>query len=1782
MGLVDKTNGEVSPVGYSLDSEGAITGDNSLLDRIGGAAKDTADFATKGIPLTAMSIVNSFANTPIALYNLFGGHAGYFDENSWDGVFSGDTLDYYREHKQGIETAGLVIGSLLPGAAAFKGYQAATKMAATRYAMYQAGEVSDVASSYLGLLPGVARKNILNDIEVGMATDAYKAAGGAGEAMGAATEATEAYAANPYGGAAFYNNLRVAKALGVANQYGDAFLASLAVEAASNAAMLGSPLLRDSDIKDVTSNMFQGALLGGFLGGTVDSFFMNGQINKARMVADRDSKLQEHFTDLGAGPFTEPDRMVDILKSVDKLDDSLDKGIQLNWLQRTKATGTRNNALTEAQISLNRMTGDADVSAGVLNTIMKQRQAIRQTADAGGDLDKLYNFWSNLAGAGRVMEDVAPTSMEDTFFLNRFNKDSPHVGDLSAYFTPKAGMRVDKEGNVTEVLQGVDTSMAYKIDKNNPPRMASPGDEIRVGDNAVKITTAKEAFDAGYDVFVRYDGGARVNPDSTRITQVARPGEGTILPQYVEREFRSTGKIPEKFGKAIVSDPQYIDTVTGNVTDTVSPVVGDLGRPEVTPRGLVTKVGTNVTREFNFKVNGDENLITPDTDPLEANARYVWAAKRGIKVGDDLNSEDPAYLEQLYREFQESGKDYNSWTKIMKGVKVDGGEILDAFGSPQDILEQLYEVKKNLISDAHDAGELNLDQLARLANAPAAKAAQGLFTTPEELMEPIENSSNLRHIKAQFKLGSAFDQDGNMINGFLDAQYRKQIINDRIEDAVRNAQNVATGVMPELERIKIDKTSTDAIIDASGAGFLKQSQGAYGSFRQACESVGRQVNLAIGRWSTKAGEAMGPSARELRNPDNKMDFMKLSNFVTAARSTGEQWTWLPDELRSELPWLKEGQRVAVLKKAINDVTNPGAETKKVWDHDFIPKGFIHPSMTGEQTTERGLRTFYVLDQHGGDFLKAHHDLNGITVRADMERRSALGLSTPIDPDIIYVPAIDTKANPHFFLARPKSDTSFGRPNYSMVTAASEDDLWQKRLALENEFEIINKDGSVNFHKAMGDYDSGRGFYSSRTDGALARKGILNDIVPVTNPDNLIRQFADFHAKMGTKMVREYTELANSQLFAELKHMGDRFTSMASSKTENAVNRIMSLRSKEDPYDRFMKTALDVSPKEEYQLWNNTNEAIEATADTVFKQVADAIKMVRVKGDVDTMLKMGEAIAQGGLGNPFEKTAQGMARYGLSEGLPPAKYLSNIIKANNAMIGSLVIKFDPLQQLLHAVSTPILMASEGFNVMNGGAMRELVQTSLPGTKVPMWAVAKPMFNSVKNFWNRANIPAEELEMMSRVVEGRTMGTEEMATLRDVAMPYGVKWDDFKYAEYMKKINNFISKPYEWTEAFTNFVTADMARQVFKAQGFEGKALEDNMTSFVNRVKANILTSQRPVAFQGPLGQAVGLFQTYYLNMMQNIFRYVENGEAKTLGLLLGLQGTLFGVQGLPGVNLINRSVAMEGGNSSHADLYSILPDYMGKDLAKWVLYGSTSNILGVNLYQRSELNPRSISLIPTNPADWPGVSGAIRFYGNLYNTVSKIANGGDVWNSLTMGLEHNGLSRPLTGLAELIQGYSTTSKGGLIQLNHPAGMNELFNGAMFARLLGGRPLDEAIVLNDMYRRNLYAAKDRARLETLGEAVKSKMIDGKELSADDVQDFAARYSALGGNIKQFNSAMVRWHQQSRSSIANKVFDHLQEPRAQQAMKAMGGRPLVDYNNSTQMAPPPQPDLSEGAGQ
>ena len=1704
----DAGSGEASDFAYSLDTHAALSKEPSLFE-------SASNVITKGIPLTGLAIVNSFANTGIEVANFFGAGIQKWSVGAeLQDIGAADYEDYYKAHEQGIEGAAFALGSFIPGMTAIK----ALKLA-------QAGKVGGIIQRATGIFSG-PRDVILQ---------------GAKEQILA-------------GDAALFPSLRAEKYKAIALGAGDQALQALAFETAVTATMKASPLLEDKDFTEIGTDMFYGVLLGGGIGGFIEGIGIRAALNKAKLSADVSTKASELTEQYGFAPGATykgttlaGDRVVALMHSIDAIPDDT-----VSVLAAKKATETKDRAALTAQnllVELAGGKGKEDLAQSLFGVLMKMKAN-------GANKEEIYNYLAGASSLSRVDESFTG-AVDDGFYINKF------LGTKAA----KSAKGVTFEDLISDHPNpSADISLRYRLREGaGKPVIATATDtyETPTGEKAFKYASSREAFDEGADIFIDKKLNLVVNPKAPNIEgRVPRPGEDRVLSLKEEQALGVTrgGTLPDG-SKPLTGAGIILNTETGGVTNTAIPVVGDYGSQTLIPRGLA--FGERESAQF----PGTE--ITVDTPSLDVNARYIWAAKRGIKAGDEIHDTDIPMLEQLYRQVtSDKGGFEVAMDKLRNsGVTLSGGDDLPY--SSSELINKITQAKNDYIHDLIEAHpNMSSEEVALRANVTEKYLQEAMGSAAiGDIIPDVNRFTVPNHIAINYDIGNPMTQDGQILRGYLDSQYRLQVVSDAAEAAL--AKEVGTN----YKNFTINGlSSADATIEGARAGFLSFSNSNYGSLGQQVERIGRYLTLELQRRLGEMSRILAPHANAIR--DNLQAAAELGAFTAVRQRTGEKYMFFPPELLSKYPQMTEDTAVlrsSMIKDRKGNVVG--------WNPDFAPDGFLRGRFKTDQAGEvlpGQLHTFYNLSPEVAAFERAQMGINDQTIISRNNWYAAQGIARATETGTLYAPPIDTSTYKHFALVKARPGTAFSDDSVSMITAETAELLEQKMAALRSDFSIYTKDMVADYHKALGDYQYDRNFMDSRVNSEFTRRGILNDIFPDVNPNTILQRYIDFNTRQTTRTLRDFVELGNAQTFAELEALGARYAGAETSQT-GFLNKYFG-NSAENPYQSYIKTALSIGPRDEYRLWQDAQEKLESFASTAYRMAKDTFRSAK-----DGVISYEEAsgiMEKFGLPNPYAAAVNPLtAYYDVANKLPPTRILSKIVSTANAITAATAIRLDVMQSAITLISSPILTMAEASSVLKGIGSVELPDGS--GRSVP--GVSRLFFNAVNNFWNPA-IREEWLPKYAAAQITRDVSSEYFEMINNLSLPYGKGWNESTILNNLTSAVNTATKftGSQWTENFVRFVAADVSRQIYQSLGVVGTDLMDNISTFVNRVHGNYIASQRPVAFQGPLGSAIGLFQTYQINLFQQLFRYVENGEAKTLAILAGLQTSLFGLQSLPGYQLINQHlIGNSPGNIGHQDIYSTVANFFDPKLGNYLLYGVASNVLGAGLYSRGDINPRQLTVLPLNPLDYPAISGAVNFMSNLLNTADKVVQGAGIKDSLLLGLEHNGISRPLSGLGQMMQGYVSTGAGSLIAATSPhmgsnaAGWNDIISAANFSRLLGARPLDEAIAMDNQYRSTLYEAKDTARIERLGAAVKATLGGDTPLNGDDLSNFIKRYAASGGAIERFGQEMVRWSLDAKVSKANEIYQHLQKPLAQQMMIQMGGRQLPDFQNrgneSFNLAPP-----------
>ncbi len=284
-------------------------------------------------------------------------------------------------------------------------------------------------------------------------------------------------------------------------------------------------------------------------------------------------------------------------------------------------------------------------------------------------------------------------------------------------------------------------------------------------------------------------------------------------------------------------------------------------------------------------------------------------------------------------------------------------------------------------------------------------------------------------------------------------------------------------------------------------------------------------------------------------------------------------------------------------------------------------------------------------------------------------------------------------------------------------------------------------------------------------------------------------------------------------------------------------------------------------------------------------------------------------------------------------------------------------------------------------------------------------------------------------------------------------------------------------------------------------------------FMDKAVGNFHASQRPVFFQGTLGVALGLFQTYSLTLGQNIYRHLEMKNYKALGVAALTQSGIFGIGSMPGFHAVSNLIG-EHFSDQHVDLTTGTYRALGDDAAETVLYGLPS-LAGLGTHTRGDANFRIPGLTGDNVV-------AINFAKQAAQSVATVAGsvgqGNNAGQAFMEALSLQSLSRPLARSAELASGYSVTRAGNTVQTPEEVWTT---TGVM-ARVLGTRPVTETKLREADQLNRFYGAIDRKARQDVIKEIRTG-IRNSDFSDEKLSKAAEEYFRKGGTPTGWRSAV-----------------------------------------------------------
>ena len=619
---------------------------------------------------------------------------------------------------------------------------------------------------------------------------------------------------------------------------------------------------------------------------------------------------------------------------------------------------------------------------------------------------------------------------------------------------------------------------------------------------------------------------------------------------------------------------------------------------------------------------------------------------------------------------------------------------------------------------------------------------------------------------------------------------------------------------------------------------------------------------------------------------------------------------------------------------------------------------------------------------------------------------------------------------------------------------------------------------------------------------------------------------------------------------------------------------------DNPAANLIKMALDISKADEYPLWTPLNKFLDGGISTLVDKVSKTF------GSATSLEHLDE------INSALNDVVVDSALYEAMNGKVARGTLTSLVNKANSLLATFALRSDPFNALNNAVGSSVLLGTELKAVIRTigtgnaeavGELAALAKIKTPGTGDMVFSPAKLIAKRIKDF--HSDKAGREWFKQHGFITEITAQYDQTLDSIGIALAKG---DATTMHKAMVAAKSLGDKAEKWSanklaEEFNRYVAAGVMKDItdiaVKHGALDEKTALSYINTFVNRTQGNYLASQRPILFQGPLGQAMGLFQTYQFNMLQQLFRHIGEGNKKDLLVMLGLQGGIYGMNGLPAFNALNTHIiGAAGGNTEHRNLYDAIFSGAGKEAGEWLLYGGLSNGLSLfhpdlksNIYSRGDINPRHVTLVPVDPSKTPIWQASERLFTNIKDGLTQVAMGADVWGTFLRGIEQNGVSRPLAGMAQILEAAGrpdgkvvSTNQQGNILMAH-----DLYSLSSLMRVAGAKPLDEAIVNDTMFRINTYRSNDATKRKQLGEGIKTSILNGSPPDQEQINSFAEAYARAGGKHDEFAAFMASQYKNTSISQANQLRQKLSSPYSQSMQYIMGGYRLEDLNFSSPLS-------------
>ena len=1159
----------------------------------------------------------------------------------------------------------------------------------------------------------------------------------------------------------------------------------------------------------------------------------------------------------------------------------------------------------------------------------------------------------------------------------------------------------------------------------------------------------------------------------------------------------------KSIGRIGPSDPakltMYLDTQTGNLTD--SAIMGAAERG-VTLGSQKAVIDNTVLGPKNFL----EDLSQMDAG--HADALHMLAVKMGREgkgfeypgvvlggkvVAQSFFADTPFHLAAA-REFAK---------KHGKAVLIGKDKNVIAQANVDEIARRQLELNDSLAADlyakGHTAEAVELKLNTNPLDGPNAKTKYA-DRTDKGLTTP-------RFLQTDYELANVGERDV-AIASILQTGF-KQVYKDRVTESF---DPIMSNLGVKLDGYIDEFTGTAATTDAPGL-FGFGGQGVAGGFRNQIEQIGVITENAGREIATKFTTTIASKIVPLlRNTEDRVKWATYKNEISANPAVLE----FREDAVGDL-YLFNTETKDVAKKFGTDEALPPltGNVRKAFE---IEMQELHPSVVG----------FY-------NSIKRFDGMGG----------------REIDASKLYA----APANDSPFFALVKYNNGVKR----FINANSEQDLSLKiaevQKAQGKEVASIQRKGEIKLAKEVeGLFDPGSFFQNMSANIDSYRSGAAAAAMLGDGSEQLNRMIAYYNG-FGKAAAMQYTAKRYANELGVLKNQQERLGLSYASTLGKRSGSL--LGEQKDEFDRIANVMLGRSNVGSYKAFATANQTVSEIVSEGYYKFANTLKSVA--SDKGTL----GALARGVLPDSFSKEFS-LANSKLADELnefvskfhvkgtdyrdvaqqlvlnashsPQAA--TKIVTGMNAFFATGQLGLDVLNTAVNFLSFPLTQIPELKNLRKNlleGRTEGLEGIAIKDPNVGGKLMLSPHKLVENTFDSWANPSKYQAQWERYVAKGIVTPQSFAAQLahEDLAKSFATR--DAGLIE--KAWFGFIGKAREWLverpNNFMQFASAHAVDDVLMRAGIADEKLRMvRVAQHVRRTQHNFPGSQRPILFNGPIGSAVSLYQTFQFNTIQNLARYMGEGDKKAVATFMGIQTATFGLQSNPLFHAANSMIAYRKGNYEREDLYTKLQDADG------LLYGPISSGLNVNLYSRGDITPRTAVLLPTEVQNIPLIAQSIKAgqaIGSLIDGLSTAVPGGEpsrVVDSVLTATQQLGISRPLAGIAATLQGQSVDQNGNKIV------DTEAFSFATLTRFAGGRTFDEAKLREVQYRTAAYQAKDNKLLEELGQDYRSQIRTYGDFDLNTWKGFVEKYADSGGEMRNMQRWLIRNHEKAGSDIASRL--------------------------------------------